>query len=67
MTIRYLLDTNVLLHLVNCSQGHELIAQRIETTRRASMPVKARKKLTTGEKLRRLSRFEWDYDAMKRV
>lgn len=29
---RYLLDTNVLLHLVNKAQGHELIAQRLTTT-----------------------------------
>jgi len=26
---RYLLDTNVLLHLVNKSQGHELIAHQL--------------------------------------
>lgn len=29
---RYLLDTNVLLHLVNKSAGHELIASRIAAT-----------------------------------
>ena len=28
---RYLLDTNVLLHLVNKSQGHELIAHQLTT------------------------------------
>ena len=28
---RYLLDTNVLLHLVNKAQGHELIEQRLTT------------------------------------
>lgn len=30
--IRYLLDTNVLLHLVNKARGHELIARQLETT-----------------------------------
>jgi hypothetical protein len=28
---RYLLDTNVLLHLVNKARGHELIEQRLTT------------------------------------
>ena len=28
--IRYLLDTNVLLHLVNKAQGHELIAEQLK-------------------------------------
>ncbi len=53
------------LHQLSSKTQHKTaqkVAEKLPTK-----TVKARKKLTTGEKLRRLARFEWDYDAMKRV
>lgn len=38
---RYLLDTNVLLHVVNGSAGHERIVEKLSSTPRASMAVSA--------------------------
>lgn len=41
MSLRYLLDTNVLLHLVNRSSGHDLIARRLEDMVRTRLAVSA--------------------------
>ena len=38
---RYLLDTNVLLHMVNKSKGHELIAQRLARETRGHIRISA--------------------------
>ena len=37
--IRYLLDTNVLLHVVNRSKGHELIEARLATSSQRNLAV----------------------------
>ena len=38
---RYLLDTNVLLHVVNASRGHELIRQRLAETPKGKAQISA--------------------------
>lgn len=39
--IRYLLDTNVLLHMVNKSRGHELIARRLASENQDNVRISA--------------------------